>query len=375
MRITIDATILRKENTGTGFYITNLINGLGEVDKSNKYYIFGNKYLLEGLVKVENDNFEIIHRSFKNRFFRIFWQLFIFPFSLWFKKVDILHSPNYITPLVKLVFKSIVTIHDMTIFLFPEKHSKLRRLFFRFMMPIFIKKADKILAVSNNTKKDILRLLKVDGKKIAVIYESISEYYNNIKKLNLNRKILEKYGIYKDFILFVGMIEPRKNILLLLKAFIELDSELDLDLVIVGKKGWYFKNIEDFTDGLNNKNLKNKVIFTGYVPENELKYFYQSAYIFVYPSLYEGFGLPPLEAMACGTPVITSNVSSLPEVVGDAAIKINPNDLEELIRAIRLLYTDKSKREELITKGFEQSKKFDANDVARRVISIYESLC
>ncbi|GAI52839.1 unnamed protein product, partial [marine sediment metagenome] len=133
------------------------------------------------------------------------------------------------------------------------------------------------------------------------------------------------------------------------KAFVELDKDLELDLVIVGKKGWYFKGIEQYMESTVNLILENKIIFTGYVPEHELKYFYRSALMFVYPTLYEGFGLPPLQAMACGTPVITSNVSSLPEVVGDAAIKINPNDLDELKNSIKWLYTDEGKRGELTT--------------------------
>ncbi len=374
MKIAIDATIVSRENTGAGFYIINLINGFKEIDNSNNYYIFIDRFLLNYVIEIKEKNFHIIHKKFKNRFFRIFWQLFILPFQLKSMKVDIIHSPHYITPLIKLGFKSIVTIHDMTFFLFPKKHVKMKRLFFRYMIPLFIKKADKIIADSNNTKKDILKFFKIDNKKVVVNYIGFPKYYNNRKDISICKEILKKYGISNDFILFVGMIEPRKNILSLLRAFAEMDKELDLDLVIVGKKGWYYKEIENFLGDLRKMDLKNKVIFTDYVPESEVKYFYQSAFIFVYPSYYEGFGLPPLYAMACGTPVITSNISSLPEVVGDAAIKINPYNLQALISSIKLLYRFSDEREKLIRKGLQQSKEFNLNSITRNVVNLYESL-
>jgi len=142
----------------------------------------------------------------------------------------------------------------------------------------------------------------------------------------------------------------------------------------VGKKGWYFKEIEKYMENTINLRLKNKIIFTGYIPEHELKYFYRLALMFVYPTLYEGFGLPPLQAMACGTPVITSNISSLPEVVGDAAIKINPDDLGELKNSIKWLYKNEEKRDELIKKGLENAKKFSLENAALNILSLYNSL-
>ena len=374
MRIAIDATIIRKEITGTGFYIINLIDGLRKIDNYNEYYIYGNKWILNDFIKVEEKNFHIIHKNFKNRIFRIVWQFLIFPFHLKKIKINVLHSPNYITPLMKLGFKVIVTIHDLTFFLFPQKYTVMKRLFYKFMVPIFIRISDKVIAVSNNTKNDILDIFKLPEKKIVVTYESYPKYYNNNKDTKVSKKVMKKYGINREFILYVGMIEPRKNIISLLKAFVELDSELDLDLVIVGKKGWYYREIELFVNNIKGINLKNKMIFTGYVPETELKYFYQSAFIFAYPTFYEGFGLPPLQAMACGTPVITSNTSSLPEVVNKSAIKINPNSIKELIGAIRLLYNNSVKREELIEKGLDQIKKFSLTNIAKCNLETYKSL-
>ena len=410
MRIAIDATLLRKENTGTGFYIINLINGLLKIDgktenktsdiinnnkgddkdSHNEYYVILNERDSENFFDFsKTKNFFIVDKKFNSRIERVLWQFFLLPFELKNYKIDVLHSPNYITPLIKHGLKIIVTIHDLTFLIFPEKFTITKRLFFRFFVPRFIKKADKIIAVSNNTKKDILNFFKVNEDKIEVTYESIPEYYykreeniedkrsDNISETrdrDEDRNILKKYGIEKKFILFVGMIEPRKNVLNILKAYKKIEKDLDADLVIVGKKGWYFKEIEEYFERAKEEGLKNKIIFTGYVSEPKLKYFYKNAFIFVYPSIYEGFGLPPLQAMASGIPVITSNSSSIPEVVGDAAIKINPENVDELADAIMQLYSDFNKREGLVKNGLLQASKFSIENFAENTLKVYLSV-
>lgn len=374
MRIGIDATIIREDITGTGFYITNLINGLARIDDSNDYFIFGEKKYLRKYIKTNKKNFEIVNKKFNNRIIRVLWEFFIFPFELKKLRINILHSPNYIAPLLKLGFKIIVTVHDLTSLLFPKKHTITKRILLGRMLPLFLIKSDYVIAVSKNTRKDILNLFKIQKDKVVVTYESYPDYYNELIDKEESRSILKGYKIEKDFILYVGMIEPRKNIISILKAFVELEKDSILDLVIVGRKGWYFKEIDEYMLGINTEKLKNKIIFTGYVPEEELKYFYRAASIFVFPSLYEGFGLPPLQAMACGTPVITSNISSLPEVVGDAAIKINPNSIDELKGAMRQLFKDNKKREDLVKKGLLQSKKFSLERIASDVLFVYNSL-
>ncbi|MHB8276106.1 MAG: glycosyltransferase family 4 protein [Candidatus Humimicrobiaceae bacterium] len=374
MKIAIDATIVRKENTGTGFYILNLLNGLLKVDAKNEYIIFIDESVARNMLKIEKNNFKIVNKVFKYKLTRILWQLILLPMILKKKKVDILHSANYVTPLYKLGFKIIVTIHDLTFILFPEKYTVTKRLFYRLMIPIFVKISDKIIAISNNTKSDILKIFKVTDEKVVVIYATCSENFNSIIDENKNLEVLSKYNINKAYMLFVGMIEPRKNIISILNAFKEMDKEIDADLVIVGKKGWYFKEIEDFVIESKKFNLKNKIIFTGYVPENEIKSLFQNALFFIFPSFYEGFGLPPLQAMVCGTPVITSNISSLPEVVGDAAIYIDPYKLEELKDAMVYLYKNSEKRKELIKKGFTQCNKFCIEIVAKSLVDVIESM-
>lgn len=374
MRIAIDATILTRENTGTGFYIINLINGLKRTnDKKNEYYIFVNRNLVGDILDISGENFHVINVDFKPRFFRVIWQFFFFPFTLKRFKIDILHSPNYITPLFKFGFKIIVTIHDLTFCLMPNKYTITKRLFYKSLVPLFMKIADKVISVSENTKKDIISLFNVSEDKIYVTYESYPEYYNNSSDPEKIKNVLSKYGIEKKFILFVGMLEPRKNIISLLKAFYLIDDEIDMDLVIVGKKGWYYKDIEEFIEFIKTEKLRNEIKFTGYVAEPDLKYIYQGAFVFAYPSLYEGFGLPPLQAIACGTPVITSNISSLPEVVDDAAVKINPLNIQDLADAIKEINYNTSLNNEMKQAGIKQAAKFSLENFAANTIKVYEN--
>lgn len=374
MRIAIDATILSNENTGTGFYIINLIKGLGKIkDKNLQYYIFVKKDLVPDVVDITGDNFHIIDINFKPRFLRVIWQFLFFPFTLRRLRIDVLHSPNYITPLYRLGFKIIVTIHDLTFCLMPEKYTITKRLFYKLLVPVFIKIADKVISVSENTKKDMIKLFKVPENKIYVTYESYPEYYTKPGRGEKSDEVLNKFGIKKNFILFVGMIEPRKNVLSLLKAFYLVDDYIDLDLVVVGKKGWYYSDVEEFMEIIKGESLNNKIFFTGYVSEPELKYFYQSAYIFAYPSYYEGFGLPPLQAMACSIPVITSDVSSLPEVVGEAAIKIDPSNIQDIADAIKDIYRNSDLRNKLKAAGAAQALKFSLENFALNTIKAYES--
>ncbi|MCL4385561.1 MAG: glycosyltransferase family 4 protein [Actinobacteria bacterium] len=374
MKIAIDATIVRKENTGTGFYIINLLNGLLKKDNKNEYIVFIDGNVANKLLKIKKDNFKIINKNFRYKFSRILWQLFLLPIVLKKNKVDVLHSSNYVTPLYKLGFKIIVTIHDLTFLLFPEKYTIMKRLFYKIMIPFFVKVSDKIIAISNNTKTDILKYFKLNDDKVTIVYACCSENFNNIVDEIKAKEVLLKYEIKKDYMLFVGMIEPRKNIISILRAFKEIDKDINADLIIAGKKGWYFKEIEEFMKNVKNMDLKNNIIFTGYVPEEDMKYLFQKALFFIFPSFYEGFGLPPLQAMACGTPVITSNISSLPEVVGKAAILINPYDLHDLSESMKFLYFNSEKRKELSNLGLEQCKKFNIDNIAINVIKIFESL-
>ena len=369
MKIVINALGPSKVKAGIGNYLSNLINKLSIVDKKNKYIIFAsseNKIFY----KTQNKNFFIIDIGFwgRNNLLRIFWEQLILPVKLLEHKADILFSPGFVCPLIKAV-KYITVIHDMTFFSHPQVHTFFKKLYFPFMIKRSVKRSEKIIAISYNTKKEIIKYIKIPPEKIVVTHLSANKFSkSNIKD---EKKFLsEKYNIKSEYLLFVGMIEPRKNLDLIIEAFKKF-SDKTIKLVIVGKKGWM---VDDLFEKIKLKNLDEQIIFTGFVPDNELEIFYKTAKVFLYPSLYEGFGIPVLEAMTTGCPVITSNISSLPEVAGDAAILIDPENSEELSDAVNKLINDVKIREELVKKGFENTKKFSWKKTAKQTLLVFEEV-
>jgi len=246
-------------------------------------------------------------------------------------------------------------------------------MYLRTLLPKSIKNADMIIAVSENTKKDIINCFNISSDKIQVVYEGVDDFFKIINDKGRLEQVRKKYNISKDFILNVSMITPRKNLITLIKAFKLLrDSKnIKCQLVIAGGKGWWYEDVFKTVSALR---LEDEVIFTGYVPDEDLLYLYNAATLFAYPSLYEGFGLPILEAMSCGCPVVASNVSSIPEVCEDAALMINPKDVEELSQAMYKLIIEGSLRQMLIKKGLERVKQFSWRKTAEQTLEIYNKL-
>jgi len=263
---------------------------------------------------------------------------------------------------------AIVTCHDIIPLIF---YNNIKKLKFRYSIS-GIKNADKIIADSYNTKQDIISYFKIPDEKIKVIYLAADKIFQPLDKVIIS-KIKQKYNFDFPLILYVGTLEPRKNIPTLIKAFCKLKKEgLPHILLVTGKKDGKYKKIFEMVKRLN---LQKDTIFTGYVPEEDLPAIYNAADLFVYPSLYEGFGLPPLEAMACGTPVITSNTSSFPEVVGDAGIMVKPHDVDELAKVMYEVLTNDGLREDMIKKGLKQAKKFSWKKCAKETLEVYQEVC
>ncbi|GFR34433.1 glycosyltransferase family 4 protein [Thermobrachium celere] len=238
-------------------------------------------------------------------------------------------------------------------------------------MPQIVQNSDIIITVSNYSKKDIMRIFDVDENKIKVTYLAADDYFKPIDENICKDYLNKKYNINFDYLLYIGGFSPRKNVKSILLAYSRLIKDIKdkYKVVIVGSS----KDEHSFLISLaNSLNISENVIFTGYVPYEDLPYFYSGATLFLYPSLYEGFGLPPLEAMSCGTPVITSNVSSIPEIVGDAALLINPFDAEQLKNSIEELIHDENKRNSLAIHGYEHSLKFSWNKTAKETLNIYK---
>ncbi|MCS7231965.1 MAG: glycosyltransferase family 1 protein [Elusimicrobiota bacterium] len=347
------------DNLGIGTYIRNLIYWLPKIS-NNEYILFGESN------KLRDFNLPVIESNFP-----IYsWQEQVF-FARIIKKakLDVFHSPHYNLPIM-YPKKIIVTIHDLIHLIFPEYlPSKLAWLYAKFLMKMACKRSQKIIAVSENTKNDILRYFKIDSTKIEIIYEGVEEIFKpSLKKTEMMRK---KYGKY---ILYVGAIRPHKNILCLIEAFYILKKiyKIEHKLILIGKQKIPY--IYQVKKKISNCLLENEIVFIENVTQDELVDFYCGAELFVFISLYEGFGLPVVEAMACGCPVIASNISSLPEIVGDAGILVNPYNIDEICRCIYKVLTDRYLQEDMCKKGLQQAKKFSWYLTAKKTLELYEQL-
>jgi len=305
-----------------------------------------------------------------------------FSFLLWsqilslqkkiFSKFDVVHNPAHFPLLFKPSLRYVCTIHDITPILHPQFHPLWRTLYSRIALPRLISCSDKIIADSQQTKKDLISYYHVPEDKIKVIYLGASEEY---KKLDLPAvdAIRQKYHLKDQFILFIGNLEPRKNIPNLIRAFFLCRKHnVDLKLVIAGKKGWKFEEI--FTT-ISQHHLEDSVVFLDYVPHEDLPALYNAASLFVYIPFYEGFGLPVLEAMRCGLPVITSNVSSLPEIVGAGGIMVDPSDVKGIAEKMTLLLSDKDLREENMRYNRSRCSLFSWENCARQTQDVYNEVC
>jgi len=368
MRIGIDMSSLSDDKTGVGYYAVNLVKAIGKADSSNMYFL----YIREKYFQCFSDlgsNFtrKIIPDS---RRYNLPKTQISLAYSIWKDKLDLFYSPAFFIPFICLC-RSVITIHDLTHVVFPEKQMKKHLFVFNSLLPYSIKRSSRIVADSMNTKKDIIRVFKVPEEKIRVVYAAAGDSFRPIKDEKAIARIKQKYGISSDYILFVGTIEPRKNIISLIQAYslLKKNKPVDYKLVIVGKKGWMYSEVFNTVKELN---LSEEIIFTYYTPEEDMVGLYNGAKVFVYPSLYEGFGLPPLEAMACGVPVITSNVSSLPEVVGDAAIMVNPADINQLAESISRVINDEELRRKMIERGLERARMFSWGKTAKEIIECFK---
>jgi len=374
MRIAIDLTSLPTQLVGVGSYAKNLITSLKKFDRENQYFIFVKKEH-SNIFTINQNNINIIYQKniLRNKILRVLWEQFILPLYIKRLKIDLLHSIHYTIPLFAGC-KVVVTFHDMTFFLYPKKHIFIKRIFFKLFIYISSWRANRLIAVSNNTKKDIIKFLHINNGKIDVVYEIIDSKYRPIKNESAIMKVKNKYKIFNKFILYVGTLEPRKNIVNLIQAYYKLISKNNAthQLVIVGKKGWHYQEIFKIVTKLNLNKGRGKIVFTGYVSEEELPFLYNAADVFVYPSLYEGFGIPPLEAMACGVPVISSDLSSIPEVIGEAGILINPYNIQDIYQALYKLLNDDKLKKELKYKGLKRAQEFSSEKLANETIKVYK---
>lgn len=352
MRIAIDAQTTLGQKTGFGFYVKNLVEALAKVDPQNQYI----------LIKPQTES---DFPTWK----RFWWDQVSLPHEAQKAKVDILHQPCFSAPLF-YPGKVIVTCHDLISVFFPENLPLASRLFYSRWMPFSYRKAMLIIADSEHTKKDIISLLHIDESQIRVVHLAVSSDFRPIKNRAKLAQIKKKYQTGQNYLLHVSTLEPRKNLEFLVRAFDQAVGEgIDENLVICGKKGWYYDGLFALVKKLK---LEKRVIFTGYVEEKDLPALYSGATAFLFPSLYEGFGLPPLEAMACGIPVISSNTSSLPEVIGDAGILLVPHNEKLWAKNILKVIDDRGLAVTLKKLGLRQASLFTWENTARKTVEVYK---
>jgi glycosyltransferase involved in cell wall biosynthesis len=366
MKIGINGRFLMTKQTGVQRAAMNMFKVLVRLDRKNEYVLF----VGQGVLEKKDWDYPNVHVVFSNlksgdTFRNVLWEQFVLPRLAKKNKIDILHSPANMAP-VFYRGKSIVHIHDLCFIVNPQWYSFLFRNWYRFVIPQIAKRATRVVTNSNNSKNDLLQYCKVPLDRVSLVYWAVDDFFLKLRQ----DTVLDRPR--KNYMLYVGSLEPRKNIKLLVEAYVHLRKQhpkiIDKLLLIGGESPLF----AEFTLGITE--YKEDIIPLGFVGEDSLRTYYREAKLVVYPSLYEGFGFPPLEAMASGTPVVTSNSSSLPEVVGDAALTVDASDALQLSEAIYRLLNDQLLREALIRKGYERVRKFTWTRVARKVLAIYEQV-
>ncbi len=351
MRIAFSARGLSIPSGGARQFIRSLIPALAEQRGEDELFVLYNHKKYLGLAPSCS---EIIIEG-KNR---IMWDFVLLPRMLLKLKVDAAIFPKNVVPFFAK-HNSFVVIHDLAYF---DRHLDaypfLDTIYMRTMIPCSLRRATGIFAVSENTKKDIIRYADCSPDKITVTYEAADSMYQHISDTSKLQMIRQKYNLPDSFIMYVGSLSPRKNISRLLEAFSLIKTKIPHVIVLTGSKSWKDASVYRTMKKLN---LDDRVRQLGYVEQEDMPALYNLASAYIYPSLYEGFGLPILEAMQCGCPVVASNATSIPEVAGEAAILINPLDTKAIADAIYNVLTDSTLRDKLVSSGFQQAKKFSWN--------------
>lgn len=378
MNIGIDIrSLLERERSGVGEYTYQLLNAIFSIDKENHYFLFYNSWKkVNHLLPTEwkdLPNVNFCGFNWSNKLLN-----FCLKFLYWPKidrmmqqKIDLFFIPNLNFISLSHRVKKIITVHDLSFERYPGFFSWKRRLWHQFVNPKkLICSCDKIIAVSENTKRDLTELYNVAPEKIKVIYSGVMQESGIVRQESRIEEIKKRYNLPENFILFLGTLEPRKNIEGLIRAFELLNQKSNVKnqnykLVIVGPRGWGYQNI---LKKIKQSSLRDDIKLINYILPEEKFAFYKLAKLFVYSSFYEGFGFPPMEAAAAGTPVIISAVSSLPEIMGEAALMVDPYNLAEIARTMEQCLTDKNLRNSLIEKGKKQAEKFSWEKCAQQTL-------
>lgn len=366
MRIGVDATALPPRLFGAGNYIVNLVRQLPRVDAANEYWVFVKPE--QAHLFQEQARLHVVTIALPLRMLRVAWEQAGIPALVRRYQLDLFHSPHYTQPFLAPC-RRVVTVHDMTFFLFPEVHKTYKRVFFKSMIILGARYADRLIADSESTRRDLLRIVHVAPEKVVSVPLGVSPEFERPVPPDQLVEIRDRYHLPECFVLCVGELQPRKNLITLIRAYAQaVRRGLPHSLVIVGRQGWMY---EDFYRTIHELALGQRVIFTGYVPPDDLPSVYQLADALAYPSLYEGFGFPVLEAMASRTLVIASNASSMPEITGDAGVLVDPRNVDEWTEQLWRALTDREWHAELERRGAERARLFSWERTARETAAVY----
>jgi glycosyltransferase involved in cell wall biosynthesis len=367
MRVAIDARKLH--DFGIGTYIRNLLRHLARIDHDTEFVLLCTEADL-GVAAQLGPNFRSVLEPAPN--YSVREQIHV-PWVLRRERPDLFHAPHYVLP-AAIHCNSVVTIHDCIHLMFPQYlPNRMAYAYARAQMWTAAHRSDCILTVSDASKRDILHLFNIPPENIVVVYNAIDAHFSVTPPPDAVARVRERYQLDHRFLLYVGNIKPHKNLVRLIEAFSELrtgDLE-DLKLLIIGDE---ISKLPALRLAVHRHKLHKHVRFLGYVPDDQLAVLYRLAAVFVFPSLYEGFGLPPLEAMASGTPVVVSNVSSLPEVVGDAAVLVDPHDIDSIVDGLRCELTNPARAEDMRRKGLERSREFSWERSVARTLEVYKRI-
>jgi glycosyltransferase involved in cell wall biosynthesis len=376
LRIAIDYTAGIRQGAGVGRFVRNLVGALVRLDRDNRYslvYPRGERGApapeLPVAPNVEGRPLYLTERALNLVWYKLGLPL---PIEMFGARGDLFYFPDFALPPVRHG-RTVITVHDLSFLLVPDCAEAKLRAHLERVVPSSVRAADFVTADSENTRNELTALLDVAPNRVSVVYGGVEGRFQPIDDELVLAATRQKFGLNFPFVLYVGTIEPRKNLVRLLRAFtlLKRDHEIAQRLVLAGGLGWLYQDVLHEFEELA---ASDSVIFLGRVPDADLPALYSLCDLFVFPSLYEGFGLPPLEAMACGRAVICSNTSSLPEVVGDAGVLISPFDVDALAGAMLGLLRDPDRRAELGQRGVERARRFTWERSARQLLAIYRKL-
>ncbi len=393
MKIAIDGRTIAPGRTGVGEYAERVVRSLLETDRTNHYYLF----LAHPMGDLEAPNLtKILIEGYERMVLNRVWENILLPRFIRSYSIDLYFSPAYALPFLPRIGKYLgflplpaaagsilntrrrvkyaVTIHDVIGYLYPQYFTPKMRMWTRLFVSTAVSLADRILTDSESTKRDLLKLYRrLDERRVTVLFPPLNSAYVPVTDARLLARVRDRYKLPGRFILYLGTIEPRKNVLGLAKAYASLPAEVqaEVGLVIGGAKGWYADSIIKELTGLGTS-VRTKLL--GYVDAADLPALYSLADLFVFPSYYEGFGLPPLEAMACGTPVIVSDRSSLREVAGEAALYVDPDNVAQIAREMARALGDNALRSELRLRGLERAKQFEWQRIVMALPPLFEEI-